>query len=179
MKTSHPAPNPDRVTELLKLKTLERPTERFWQDFDRDLRTRLLCEAVIEPTWPERIRGLLRWLVSIVPVAAGGAAALVLFFGHPTPAPNIDAFALELPASAKSPSVAPAAATTTAAADTLARANSAVSTTSGVNAVELEDARKIPAQLEMRAVYRGNFSFVAATLESIVETGPAMAAFDY
>ncbi|AWT59959.1 MAG: hypothetical protein DF168_01157 [Candidatus Moanabacter tarae] len=66
------------LEDVLRLKRNERPSVKFWEDFDRDLRRRTLQALVSEEPWnPSRFRMLFIRLATSVSVTAAAVAALV------------------------------------------------------------------------------------------------------
>ena len=66
------------LEDVLRLKRSERPSVKFWEDFDRDLRRRTLQALVSEEPWnPSRFRMLFIRVATTVSVTAAAVAALV------------------------------------------------------------------------------------------------------
>ena len=71
--------NEDRLSELIRLKKLERPDGKFWDRFDRELRNRQLTALVQTSSWRERIGSMT--LVALRKSAVFAAMASVLALG--------------------------------------------------------------------------------------------------
>ncbi|MGF1451945.1 MAG: hypothetical protein ACFB21_07730 [Opitutales bacterium] len=184
MKSPNDSPDQDRISELLKLKRCERPDPGFWQRFDHDLQRRLIQQAVIRPTVGERLWLVYRGLVHAAPVTACAMIITGLFIGPafqtvrqdgPTPA-HVAVEGLS--------ETDPAAVSGLEAGDQIALAapEPVAVTSEPAPGAELgfdSDSREIPARLEMRAVYRGNFTFVSETLDNLASSVPASAVINY
>lgn len=72
------------LEELLRLKRRERPDAVFWDDFDRELRQKMLQSLVERVTWRERVATFVGSRFSPV-FAATAAAALVVVMSQTVP----------------------------------------------------------------------------------------------
>ena len=95
-----------KVEDLLRLKRAERPSEAFWNTFDRELHQRMLQTLVKKDPWyVQALRGISG---RVAQTAAVGAAAVFLammvvrpaFFNTAAPSGNEAQFAQEVVASA-------------------------------------------------------------------------------
>ena len=73
-----------RLSELIRLKKLERPETGFWDQFDRELRNRQLTALVQTRSWRERVGATLLIFLrkSAVFTATASVLALGLFTAH-------------------------------------------------------------------------------------------------
>ncbi len=199
--------NTPTVENLLQLKRMERPGEDFWADFDDLLREKLLQQAV-RPSLRDRVRHFVSmWWVSVPTLSAATWVFTILPLGfsdnthNPSGLPAI-AEHRPIPAPGESSSVVAHPETTISVLTLEGQPTAALrsdeifsglsSFVPGITTENLEvptnpsrhanlaaEGHSIPSRNEMRAAFRGNFTFVSATIDSIVEASSKVSLIAY